>query len=192
MTMSMDDLPMIGQVNKNLFWSIMLVALLAMTGMVALASRGAVAMAAAIPTPFTVQSTTITVASQNGEPPFALYPGISPADGQSPVAVSRLDNASIVNMVITKSFSFAGHTLTVKLAAGGNGTPVSINGLVMDANSLNVGSATFSHLTLSAGGIGGLEQDASSATLSNSSISSPYLLANSITLPSLAVTLSIS
>ncbi|HEX4714029.1 MAG TPA: hypothetical protein VH164_03785, partial [Ktedonobacteraceae bacterium] len=81
MTTSMDDLPMIGQVNKNLFWSILLVALLALTGMVTLASRGAIAMATTIPVPFTVQNSTLSGTN------FKLYPGISPADHRTPVAV---------------------------------------------------------------------------------------------------------
>lgn len=185
MTASMDDLPTIGQVNKNLFWSILLVALLALTGMVALASRGAVALAATIPVPFTVQSTTI-----NGSN-FKLFPGVSPADNSSPVAVSQL-NASITGMLITKQFNVLGHTVTIKLSAGGAGSsPVVANGLTMDANSLNIGTAQFNNLTLNAGGTGGLEQDASTAILSNATISSPYLLANSLTLPGLSVSLSI-
>lgn len=185
MTTSANDLPMIGQVNKNLFWGILVVALLALTGMVTLASRGLVAMAATIPVPFSVQSTTIVGTN------FKLYPGVSGADNTTPVAVSQLD-ASITGMVITKSFSLFGHTVTVNFSAGNSGTPVTATGLTMDANSLNIGSASFSNMTLSAAGTGGLEQDASNATLNNASITSPYLAANSITLPNLSVSLSIS
>jgi len=183
MTTSMDDLPMIGQVNKNLFWSILLIALLALTGMVTLASRGAIAMATTIPVPFTVQNSTLSGTN------FKLYPGISPADHTTPVAVSQLD-ATITGLVITKAFNVLGHKVTIKLAAGGPGSsPVTATGLTTDANSLTADKAQFTQMTLSAGGIGGLEQDAGTASLNNVIINSPYLLANSITLPGLSVSL---
>ncbi|HEX6484995.1 MAG TPA: DUF6230 family protein [Ktedonobacteraceae bacterium] len=184
MELSMDDMPMIGQVNKNLFWSILLVALLALTGMVTLASRGAIAMAATIPVPFVVQNGTLIGSN------FRQYPGISQADKATPVAISQL-NATITDMVITKQFSVFGHTITMKLSAGGSGSsPVVANGLTMDATSLSIDSAQFSNMSLSAGGNGGLETDASSVHFKNATINSPYLLANSITLPGLSISLS--
>ena len=180
------DMPAIGQTNKNVFWSILLVGLLALTGLVALASRGAIAMAATIPVPFTVQTGTLTGTN------FQMFPGVSSADNTSPVAVTRLD-AQIINMIVTKSFSFAGHTVTVTLKAGTDPQhPVTASGLMMDANSLNVDSATFQNMSLNAGGTGGLAIDAPNATLTNATINSPYLLANSITLTGLSVNISIS
>ena len=179
MASSMNDLPMIGQVNKNLFWSILLVALLALTGMVTLASRGAIAMATTIPVPFTTTNQLLKATN------FKLYPGFSEADKTTPVAIQQLDG-TITGMVITKKFSLLGRTLTFKMTAG-NSTPVTVSGLTIDATSVNVSSVQFSNMTLSAGGTNGLENDASNATFTNVVINSPFLLANSITLPDLAV-----
>lgn len=184
MAMTMDDMPAIGQINKNVFWSILLVGLLALTGLVSLASRGAIAMAATIPVPFTVQTGTLTGTN------FQQFPGVSSADKQSPVAVTKLD-AQITNMTITKSFSFLGHTVTVKLNSGTK-HPVSIQGLMLDANSLNVDTASFQNLSLNAGGTGGLELTAPSTTLTNSTINSPFLMASSITLTDLSLNISMS
>lgn len=178
------DMPGIGQTNTTVFWSVLLVALLALTGLATLASSGAVALATAIPVPFTVQTTSLIGTN------FKMFPGVSSADNTSPVAVTQLD-AQISNMVITKSFSLFGHTVTVKLNAGTQ-TPVSIKGLTLDASSLNVNTASFQNMSLNAGGTGGLEIDAPSATLTGSTINSPYLLANQITLTNLSLNISIS
>lgn len=182
MAMSM-DMPMIGQINKNLFWSILLIALLALTALVSLASRGAIALAATIPVPFTVQTTSLTGSH------FKMFPGLSSADNSTPVAVTQMD-ASISGMTITKSFAVLGKTITVKLTAGGS-TPVTANGLTLDANSLNVNTAQFQNMSLNAGGNGGLEIDAPGANLHGATINSPYLLANSITLTDLGLAISI-
>jgi hypothetical protein len=180
--MTSADMPEIGQVNKNLFWSILLIALLALTGMVTLASRGAIAMAATIPVPFTVSNGTLIASN------FKQYPGLSQADKSSAVAVSQM-NATINNMVITKKLNFFGHTITVKLSAGTN-SPVVANGLTIDANSLNIDTAKFNNMSLNSAGAGGLEIDATNANFTNAVINSPYLLVNSITLPNLSVSLS--
>jgi hypothetical protein len=176
------DLPMIGQTRRTLFWVILLIALLALTALVNLASRGAIAMAATIPVPFT------TVNQQIKATNFKLFPGVSQADKSTPVVVQQLD-ATITGMKVIKSFSLAGHTITFTMTAGDHGTPVTASGLTMDASSVNVGNVQFSGMTLSAGGSGGLENDASSATFTNATIVSPFLLANSMTLPGLSISL---
>lgn len=178
------NMPAIGQTNKTVFWSVLLVALLALTSLGTLASNGAIAMATAIPVPFSVQTATLTGTN------FKMFPGISSADHTSPVAVTQLD-AQITNMVITKSFSLFGHTVTLKLSAGSQ-TPVIIKGLTLDASSLNINTASFQNMILNAGGTGGLEIDAPSATLTGSTINSPYLLANQITLTNLSLSISVS
>jgi hypothetical protein len=180
-TMDM-DLPMIGQTRKTLFWTILLIALLALTALVSLASRGAIAMAAEIPTAFTVSNQSIKATN------FKLYPGVSSADKSTPVVVQQLD-ATITGMKITKQFTLLGRTITFTMTAG-NSTPVTANGLLMDANSLKVDQVQFTNMTLSAAGQGGLENDASSASFTNALIESPFLLANSISLPGLSISLS--
>ena len=72
----------------------MLVSLLLLGGMTALISKGAIAMAAAIPVPVTVRASSIKTTS------FRLYPGISQADSRSPVAVNQLDG-TLSNLVLT-------------------------------------------------------------------------------------------
>lgn len=176
------DLPMIGQTRRTLFWVILLIALLALSALVGLASRGAIAMAATIPVPFTTTNQSIKATN------FKLYPGVSQADKSSPVIVQQLD-ATITGMKIVKQFNLMGHTITFTMTAG-NSTPVTANGLTIDANSVNVSQVQFTGMTLSSGGNGGLENDASGATFNNVTIVSPFLLANSITLPDLAVSLS--
>lgn len=182
-TMNMDaDLPMIGQTRKSLFWVILLIALLALTALVNLASRGAIAMAATIPMPFT--TTNQSIQARN----FKLYPGISQADKSTPVVVQQLD-ATIVGMKVIKTFSVMGHTVTFTMSAGDHGTPVTTNGLLIDANSVKVDNVQFNNMTLNSNANGGLENDAGTATFTNATIISPFLLANSMTLPGLSVSL---
>lgn len=183
-TMHMDaDLPMIGQTRKTLFWVILLIALLALTALVNLASRGAIAMAATIPVAFTTTNQSIKATN------FKLYPGVSQADKNTPVVVQKLD-ATITGMKVIKTFSLMGRTVTFTMTAGDHGTPVTTNGLLIDANSVKVDSVQFNGMTLSSAGNGGLENDASTATFTNATIISPFLLANSMTLPGLSVSLS--
>jgi hypothetical protein len=178
------DMPLIGQTRKTLFWSILLVALLALTLLISLASRGAIAMASTIPVPFLLTNQSLTARN------FKLYPGISSADKSTPVAIQQLD-ATVKGLVITKKFSIMGRTVTMTMSAGSKATPVTASGLTIDANSVNVDSVQFTNMTLSAAGTGGLENDASIGTFSNVVINSPFLLANSITLPDLSVAISI-
>lgn len=182
MAITTDDLPMIGQTRKTLFWVILLIALLALAAMVNLASRGAIAMAAAIPVPFTTTNQQIKATH------FRLYPGVSQADKSTPVVVQQLD-ATITGLKVIKKFNFMGRTITFTMSAG-NSTPVTASGLMIDANSLNVNQVQFQNMTLSSSGSGGLENDASSATFTNATIISPFLLANSMTLPGLSISLS--
>lgn len=183
------DLPDIGQTNKALFWSILLVALLAFAGLLTLASSGAIALAATIPVPFTVQTSSL---SGTG---VQMYPGLSSSSDGSPVAVMKLD-ASIVGMTVTKSFSAMGHTITVTLKAGPDSQhAVTANGLMMDANSLSADSASFQNMSLDSGstlGTGGLGIGATTANITNATIQSPFLTANSITLTGLSINISIS
>lgn len=174
------DLPMIGQTRRTLFWVVLLIALLALTALMGLTSRGAIALAATIPVPFTVTNSTLKGTH------LRLFPGVSQADKGTPVAVNQLD-ATMVNMVVTKNFSMLGRTVTLKLSAGTGDTPVTANGLTLDATSLKMDNAQFNNLSLDTGGAGGLEMDSSSLTFTNPIITSPYLLANSITLPGLSL-----
>lgn len=174
--------PAIGKVNRSIFWSVMLVALLVLGGITTLISKGAIAMAAAVPVPVTVTSSSIKTTR------FRLYPGISQADNTSPVAVNQLDG-TLSNLVITKTvpLPIIGN-VTVTLKAG-QGTPVSTTGLTTDVAGLSSESATFGGQSVSSNANGNaFEIDAQTVTLNNITINSPYMIANSMTLPGLTLT----
>jgi len=171
-----------GRTDRKVFWIVLMLSLFALTGMVSLVSKGAIAMAAAVPVPFTIQATTLS--GRN----FHLYPGISQADNSTPVAVNQMD-CTIADLVITKPISIPGlGTITVKMSAG-NGTPANLTGLTTDVAALGTSSAVFQGLSINTGP-DALDLTAPTATLNNPNISSPYLLVNSITLPGLSLSLS--
>jgi hypothetical protein len=173
---------MIGRTDRRTFWGVLLVALLILGGMSYMVSSGAVAVAASMPIPFTIQATTIQGAN------FALYPGISKADNVTPVAINTM-NCTITDLVISKTIQMPViGAVTVKFSAG-SVTPATLNGLTTDVSSLNSNSATFQNMSLTAADAG-LDQNASSVTLNGVTIDSPYLMVNSITLPGLSVTVS--
>jgi hypothetical protein len=174
-------LPPVGRTNRTIFWSVMLVATLVLFGMFGAVENGAIALAAAAPVPVTVQAKVIQGAHVH------IYPGISPADNSTPVAINQFDG-SITDLVISKSISVGPlGTFTIKLEAGQN-TPVSVTGLTNDATALSMDEGQFQNLVLSTGP-DPFDQTASSATLTNVTITSPYQAANSITLPGLTLSI---
>jgi hypothetical protein len=174
-------IPMVGKTDRKVFWSVMLAALVVLTFMTYLVSSGAVAMAASLPIPFTIQAAEIKGTD------FMLYPGISQADNSTPVAVNTM-NCTIASMVISKTLQVPViGAVTVKFTAGST-TPATLNGLTTDVAALNADNASFGGMALTAGGHG-LDQSASTVTLDNVTINSPYLMVNSITLPGLSVSI---
>jgi hypothetical protein len=177
------DLPQIGETNRNIFWVVLLIALLIVSGMVSLAERGAVAFAAAIPAPFVVKGQTLQGSN------FHLFPGVSQADNSTPVGIIQMDT-TITNLQIIKSFDVpVVGTVTLTLSAG-TGTPVTIKGLTIDSTSLSLSQAQFTNQMINASGQGGFEISSSSALFTNSTINTPFLLIDSITLPDLSISLS--
>jgi hypothetical protein len=97
-------------------------------------------------------------------------------------------DATITNQVISKSLSLPGlGTVTVKITTS---KPATAKGLTLDLTSLKADQAQFTNLTLTTSGAS-FEQSADSQTLTNATIESPYLLANSITLPGLSLSISL-
>src|SRR5690242_6176645 len=114
MDLSSTDLPAIGETNRNAFWIVLLVALLALTGMMTLVSRGAIAVAAAIPVTLVVKGDILQGSN------FHLYPGVSQADNAAPVAIVQMDT-TITNHRIIKTFNvpvIGDITLTLSAGAG--------------------------------------------------------------------------
>jgi hypothetical protein len=138
-------------------------------------------MAASVPIPMTITATKITSGN------MTLIPGLSKADNQTPVGVVQMD-ATITNQIISKSLSIPGlGTVTVKITTS---KPVTVKGLTLDLTSLKADQAQFTNLALTTSGVG-FEQSADSQVLTNATIDSPYLLANSITLPGLSLSVSL-
>ena len=177
------DLPQIGETNRTVFWVVLLIALLILAGMAYLVSRGAIAIAAALPVPFVVKGQTLQGSN------FHLYPGISQADNSTPVGVVQMDT-TITDLQIIKTFNvpvLGNVTLTLK---AGSSTPVTIKGMTVDSTGMTLNQAQFSGLSINANGQGGFEIGSRTTTFTNATINTPYLLINSITLPGLSISLS--
>lgn len=177
------DIPQIGETNRTIFWTVLLIALIILAGMVSLVSRGAIAIAAELPVPFVVKGQVLQGSN------FHLYPGVSQADNATPVGVVQMDT-TITNLQIIKSFSVPViGNVTLTLSAGSS-TPVSIRGMTVDSTGMTLNQAQFSGLTINANGQGGFEIGSRTTTFTNATINTPYLLINSITLPGLSISLS--
>jgi hypothetical protein len=171
----------VSSTNRRVFWPVLLAGLCAMSVMLVMLADNMIALAASVPIPMTITADSITSGN------MTLIPGLSKADNQTPVGVVQMD-ATITNQVISKSLAIPGlGTVTVKITTN---KPVTIKGLTLDLTSLKADEAKFTNMTLSTGGIG-FEQTADTQTLTNATIESPYLLANSITLPGLSLSVSL-
>src|SRR5260370_32066425 len=112
------------------------------TMVLALARRVIGGGGVALPIDFTITADSINATK------FSLVPGVSSADGKTPVAVVTMD-ATITNQVITRSLPFFGHTVSVTITAGNHGTPVTVTGLTVDTPGLDARNAVFTPLGLS-------------------------------------------
>ncbi len=170
-----------GRTNRRIFGITYGTSLAVLALLVFLAAQGAIALAAEIAVPFSIHSDAINASSMH------LYPGVSAADNTSPVGVVQM-NATARNMVISKTFASPIGNVTLSMVAGKT-TPVTLNGLTLDASSLASDSAAFQNLSINAAG-NGFDVHAGTTNLSNVNINSPYVLINSITLPGLSISLS--
>ena len=180
---SQAETPLIGGVDRTIFSTVFMMALFVLAVMVTMISKGAIALAVAVPVPFTVQAGTLT--GRN----FRLYPGISQADHSTPVGINQMD-CTISNLAIIKQVSLpivGNVTMTLK---SGDSTPATLNGLTTDISSLGTTSANFNSLAINTNANGNaFEIDSNSTVLSGANINSPYLVVNSITLPNLSFSL---
>jgi hypothetical protein len=170
---------MIGKTNRKIFWIVFGISLFFLGLLGALASQGAIALAAALPVPFTVQAQSINATS------FHLYPGISQADNSSPTGVTQMD-CTISHLTVSKQIQLPiVGTFTFSITSGQT-TPATLRGLTIDVSSLNVNQATFQNIVFNTA-TNNLNVTAPAGTLDGATISSPYLLVNSITLPGLSL-----
>jgi hypothetical protein len=94
--------------------------------------------------------------------------------GQHPVAISAIKSAALTNLCQSVSVG----PLTMRITAGGGGTPATASNLIVDADQLS-GDATFSNITIgqdagtlsedpgTAGTAGGFGQQADTITIDN-------------------------
>jgi hypothetical protein len=172
----------IGTVKPSIFWTVMLVALALLGGMTVLISRGTLAMTVAVPIPVTLKAASIKTTS------LRLYPGITQVNTSSPT-VNQLDG-TLSNLVISKTVALpVVGNVTVTLKAGQN-TPVTTTGLTTDLSVLSSGLATFEDQAIfNNANDNAFGSDVQTVTLNDVTISAPYVIANSMTLPGLTLSI---
>jgi hypothetical protein len=115
--------------------------------------------------------------------------------GTRPVVVSGIGSATLSNLCQSVTVG----PVTMRLTAGGNGTPVSASNLVVDASSLAGSTATFHNITIgqdagtltevpgTAGASGGFGEQADSITINGLVQHTWMTTAGTFTLPGLSV-----
>lgn len=177
---------MTGKTNWKVFWAVLGAGLMVVSGLAGLVANGAIAMAAAIPMPFTVEADEIV--SDDGS--FQLVPDLAPTSDE-PVAVVTM-NGSLSNLRIRKSVTVGGVTATLTISAGTGTTPVRARGLTTNAATIEASEAEFTNLVQDASGNGKLSTPDGSMTLSGATLEVPYLAASSITLPGMRLSVNVS
>lgn len=119
----------------------------------------------------------------------ALPGGPSSDGGTVPVIVSAMHTATMTGLCQSVTVG----PITLRLTAGGGGTPVSATNLVVDANDLSGGSAVFHNIQIGqdagtlGGQAGGFGEDATSVTINNLVQHTWYTTAGTFTLPGLSL-----
>jgi hypothetical protein len=122
---------------------------------------------------------------------FAQFGGALPNSkgSQTPVIVSSIKNATMTNLC--QSVTVLG--MTIRLTAGGSGSPVSASDLVVDASDQTASSAVFDNISIGqdAGTLGGpagtFGEAASQVTINNLVQHTWYTTAGTFTLPNLSL-----
>lgn len=183
---SSNSSPTQGKIRWRRF-AIAIVPAVAIAGtLVGLTAEGALASSISV----SGQQFTITADQLNGTG-FAQFGGALPnsGGGQTPVIVSAMQNATMTNLC--QSVTVLG--LTIRLQAGGSGSPVSASNLVVDANDLSGASATFNNIAIGqdAGTLGGpagtFGESADSVTIDKLVQHTWYTTAATFTLPNLSL-----
>lgn len=175
-----------GKVSWRRFAIVAIPAIAVAGVLVGLTAEGALASSISV----SGQEFTIT-ADQLAGTGFAQFGGALPnsSGGQTPVIVSSIKNATMTKLC--QSVSVFG--MTVRLTAGGNGTPVSASNLVVDANDQTASSAVFTNISIGqdAGTLGGpagtFGEEADQVTIDNLVQHTWYTTAGTFTLPNLSL-----
>ncbi|HUZ27382.1 MAG TPA: DUF6230 family protein [Streptosporangiaceae bacterium] len=120
------------------------------------------------------------------------------------VAESQIGSAKITNLCqsVVAPFPFGLGTFTLRITAGGGGTPVSASSLIIDANQLSGSTAIFHHINIGqdastlnavpgapAGAAGTFGQQASDVTIDNLQQTAYSTSAGTFTLPGFSLNL---
>ncbi len=175
-----------GKVSWRRFAIVAIPAIAVAGVLVGLTAEGALASSVSV----SGQEFTIT-ADQMAGTGYAQFGGALPnsSGGQTPVIVSSIKNATMTKLC--QSVSVFG--MTVRLTAGGNGTPVSASNLVVDANDQTASSAVFTNISIGqdAGTLGGpagtFGEEADQVTIDNLVQHTWYTTAGTFTLPNLSL-----
>lgn len=158
--------------------------------LVGLTAEGALASSISV----SGQEFTVTADSLTGTG-FAQYGNILSGgpNGEQAVIVSAMQTATLSNLCQSVSVPTPLGNLVIRLTAGGSGTPVSADNLVVDANDLSGSSATFTNIAIGqdAGTLGGTAgsfgESADSVTINGLVQHAWYTTAGTFTLPNLSL-----
>jgi hypothetical protein len=162
-----------------------------MATLVGLTANGAIAASMSV----SGQEFLVTASQLNGTG-FEQFGGqVTGASGTKPVVVSAIHSATLSHLCQTVTVG----GVTLKLTAGGNGTPVSASNLIVDASGQTGSEAIFHNITIgqdsgsltqdpgASGPTGGFGQEASSVTINNLVQHTWLTTAGTFTLPDLSL-----
>jgi len=143
-----DTVPVAGRTRWRRFLMVMAPAYVAVAGIVYLVLTGSVAVTFAISgTPFTVTADRLesTGVDGNGQAFYQFGEINFQGDG---TAVAQIESVVPSAQLTNLCQSVTVFPLTLRITAGGSGTPVSAGNLVVDVSSLDAGSATFDNINI--------------------------------------------
>jgi hypothetical protein len=180
-----------GRIQWRRFALILAPAAVIMVTLIGLTANGAIAASMSV----SGQEFTVTATQLNGTG-FEQYGGqVSGSAGTQPVAISAIHHATLSHLC--QLVTVGG--ITMKLTAGGNGTPVSADNLIVDAGSQTGSQAVFHNITIGqdagslsrdpghTGQAGGFGQQADSVTINDLFQRTWLTTAGTFTLPNLSL-----
>lgn len=170
-----------GKVQKKTFWSVFLVSCILLGCLLFSISRGYIAVAAALPTPFTVKADFFQIVDSR------LVLGISAAGHNDPVAITT-DDAIARNLRISKEVSLPGiGNVTFTLQAGKH-SDVKLYGTRTDVRTLQAHFARIEDSVTTIDDRNGVKVTSGLQQFTNVTIKAPYLSFDSGTFPDISIT----
>lgn len=180
-----------GRIKWRRLALILIPATVIMATLVGLTANGAIAASMSV----SGQEFLVTASQLNGTG-FEQFGGqVTGPSGTKPVVVSAIHSATLSHLCQTVTVG----GVTLKLTAGGHGTPVSASNLIVDASGQTGSEAIFHDITIgqdsgsltqdpgASGPAGGFGQEASSVTINNLVQHTWLTTAGTFTLPDLSL-----